>query len=321
MSGMTTTITKLPPSTDLAERLRRNEHSARGTRAENTKRAITADSGVFSKWCVDNRRQNLPADPRTVADFVDAMAEIRKPTTVGRYVSSISTMHRDHDLDSPTKAKVVTDALKRMRRAKGTASTQAKKIGHAELKRLLDACGDDLRGFRDRALLRIAYDSMCRRSELVALTVADIEVDADGTAIATVRRSKGDQEGKGSKRRLEADTVRAVRDWLEVAKIDAGPIFRGIHRGGAVLSRAMSAAQVPRIYRRLATAAGVDPTGLSGHSIRIGAAVDQAEAGISPLLIQQAGGWKSPTMVSRYCEPADLKRGAVARVAKRQGRG
>jgi integrase len=48
----------------------------------------------------------------------------------------------------------------------------------------------------DRALLLLGFAGALRRSELVALDVADLESDADGVRII-IRRSKTDQEGAG----------------------------------------------------------------------------------------------------------------------------
>jgi integrase len=51
-------------------------------------------------------------------------------------------------------------------------------------------------GRRDRALLLIGFAAAMRRSEFVALDVADIE-RVDHGLVVQVRRSKTDQEGEG----------------------------------------------------------------------------------------------------------------------------
>lgn len=43
------------------------------------------------------------------------------------------------------------------------------------LDRLIEATEPGIRGVRDRALLLVAYDTLCRRSELVFLRIEDIE--------------------------------------------------------------------------------------------------------------------------------------------------
>ena len=52
----------------------------------------------------------------------------------------------------------------------------------------------DFKGLRDRALLLLGFAGAFRRSELVALDVADLQF-CDGGLRVTIRRSKTDQEG------------------------------------------------------------------------------------------------------------------------------
>ena len=63
-----------------------------------------------------------------------------------------------------------------------------------DLRRLLDSLPDNLKGVRDRALVLVAFAGAFRRSELVSLDVADVDVTEDGLVV-TLQRSKTDQEG------------------------------------------------------------------------------------------------------------------------------
>ena len=49
---------------------------------------------------------------------------------------------------------------------------------------------------RNRASLAVAYDTLARRSDLVAKDVADLTAEADGHGTVTIRRGKTDQEGR-----------------------------------------------------------------------------------------------------------------------------
>jgi integrase len=60
---------------------------------------------------------------------------------------------------------------------------------------------------RERALLSVGYDTMARRSELVALNIEDFSFLNDGSGRVLIRRSKTDQAGEGSKAYLSPDTV------------------------------------------------------------------------------------------------------------------
>ena len=64
--------------------------------------------------------------------------------------------------------------------------------------------------------------------------------------------------------------------------------------------------------RRRATEAGVEGS-VSGHSLRMGAAVSLAEAGATVSEVQQAGRWQGPTMPARYVREMPAERSPVER--------
>jgi hypothetical protein len=72
----------------------------------------------------------------------------------------------------------------------------------------------------------LGFAGAFRRSELVALNVADLEETEDGLKI-TIRRSKTDQEGHGETiaiiRGGVACPVKAVKAWMQAAAITEGP--------------------------------------------------------------------------------------------------
>jgi hypothetical protein len=76
---------------------------------------------------------------------------------------------------------------------------------------------------------RVGFAGAFRRSELVALDVADLE-QADVGLRVTIRTSKTDQEGEGQTvavaRGDVACPVKALAAWLEAAGISGGPPFR-----------------------------------------------------------------------------------------------
>jgi integrase len=132
--------------------------------------------------------------------------------------------------------------------------------------------GEDLKALRDRALLLIGFAGAFRRSELVALEVADIEETDTGLRV-TIRRSKTDQEGAGTTiaivRGSIACPVAALRAWLTAAGITTGALFRSIRKGGKVGER-LSAQSVAEIVKIRAQRVGLDPAAFAGHSLRAG---------------------------------------------------
>ena len=288
----------------------------------NTERALRADLAVFAAWCRGRRVAVLPAEPSTVAAFVDAMAATRAPATVRRYVASVAVAQRAAGHHVATGTAPVRLAIQRMYRRRGRRQAQARGLTWPLRLRLLEAAGDRLIDLRDRALLGVAYDAMLRRSELVALRVADLEVDRHGGATLLVRRGKSDPEGRGAVAYLARDTVALVREWLARSGTADGALFRSVAKGGRLGAR-LHASQVPRIFKAMARRAGLPPDvaeDFSGHSARVGAAQDMVAAGIELPAILQAGRWKTTTMVNRYGERLLAQRSGAARLARLQGR-
>jgi integrase len=181
---------------------------------------------------------------------------------------------------------------------------------------MLDAAGDRPIDKRNTALLRLAYDTLCRRSELVALDVRDVDMGGEDGGTVLMRRSKTDQEGAGQVRYMASDTSRRVRAWLEAADIAEGPIFRSVRKGGRIADR-LDASEVPAIFADVPLATIRE---ISGHSTRVGAAQDLVGAGIDLGQVMRDGGWRSPEMVARYTRRQAVKPGGMAKLAALQNR-
>jgi integrase len=319
---LTTTATT---TTDLAHaNLARYAKDARGAFAPNTVRALRADNAVFTAWCHAAGVLALPAAPRTVADFIDAMrAASKRPATIRRYVSSIAHLHRAAELPVPSDSNTVKLALRRMMKEDGAAQQQADGLTRRLVDRALHAGGSRLRDLRNRALLAVAYDTLCRRSELVALRRDDLQAESHGGGTLLVRRGKTDQEGAGMVRFLAPDTMKLLHGWIEAAGITEGALFRSVRKGGRV-GNALDPGDVARLFKTMARAAGLTPEQverISGHSSRVGAAQDMAASDrIEMPAIMQAGGWKSPQMVARYTQRQAARRSGAAKLAELQNR-
>lgn len=209
--------------------------------------------------------------------------------------------------DDPTAAPLVSLELKAARKAVGTRQVQARAIrfkgdvidldgpaAGVSLTALIKACRKDMLGARDEALLRVAYDTGCRRSELVAIDISHIDgPDGEGAGTLLIPKSKTDREGQGAHAYLSPPTMRAIDRWRDKGGIDKGPLFRRVETyfDGAVRSVGQDALHPGTIginYKRLIRQA-FEKTLLgamgeselerwvatvSSHSIRVGVALD-----------------------------------------------
>ncbi|MDI1346467.1 MAG: site-specific integrase [Pseudolabrys sp.] len=287
-----------------------------GGYSANTIRCYRADFAIFEAWCRQEGRTALPATPETVAAFVLAQSKSAAPATVSRRRAGIAKIHRLLNLDSPVSTVEVNLATRTVFRQKGRRQDQALGLTGTLKQKLISACPADLQGLRDRALIAVGYDTLCRRAELVQLRVDDLTVKLDGSGTILVRKSKADQFGDGRLAYLSPEALSHLQRWLRAANLNTGPIFRGI-RGAQLMPDALHPYSVARVLKDLARDAGLEKAliaKLSGHSMRVGAAQDMAAAGIDLGAIMHAGGWKSPDMVMRYIEHMEVGKSGMARL-------
>ena len=174
--------------------------------------------------------------------------------------------------------------------------------------------GGALRDLRDAAVLSVMSDGLLRISEARALTVDDVDFEDDGTGRLLIRHSKTDQEGEGAIMFLGPPTVKRLRNWLATAEIHDGLLFRRVYPGDAMVGDSkMNVDSLREIIKQRCEAIGIDE-GVSGHSLRVGAAQSLAAGGASLVELQIAGRWISPQMPGHYARGQLAARGAVARI-------
>lgn len=280
-------------------------------KSDNTLKAYRSDWAEFTAWCDANHVQALPATSETVANYISALAtEGIKASTIQRRLSTISQAHKAAELDTPTKSYRVAMVLDGIKRTIGTAQTGKAAAKVDDITAMVDALDNSTKGLRDRALILVGFAGAFRRSELVALDVADIEFVREGVKI-TIRKSKTDQHGEGRKVGIpygvnEATCpVRALQAWLNVSGITEGAVFRSLSKAGRLLDR-LTAQSVALVVKDQASDAGLDASKFSGHSLRAGFATSAAAAGKNERSIMKQTGHRSEAMVRRYIREGSL---------------
>src|ERR1700735_2573663 len=196
---------------------------AEGAYSPNTLRAQKADGAIFQAFCESRGEPCLPAGPKTIRAFIDDCVQVgKKPATIKRYVATIARVHIAAGLLNPCSSEAVRLGLKRMGRETSARQDQAHPLSWTDIKEFIESAGVGLRADRERAMLCVAYETLARRGELVALSVKDIDFHPDGTGIALIRRGKTDVEGQGRSAYLSRETVRWLKIWLDHAGIREG---------------------------------------------------------------------------------------------------
>ena len=272
--------------------------------SDNSRKSYRSDLKQFLSW-----GGTIPATPEMVAVYLAAHAELHAIATLCRRLVSINKAHVAQGLVSPTNSELVRATLRGIRHTHGSAQRQVAPAIKEDLLAMVAGL-DGIKGIRDKALLLIGFAGAFRRSELVALTVADIEMAQQGMVI-NLQFSKTDQEGRGRKvaipyARGAVCPVLALQSWLTVSGITEGPIFRGVNRHGQIAEARLSAQAVAMVVKECAQAVGLDAAKYAGHSLRAGLVTSAAQLGVSSWKIRAQTGHRSDTMLARYIRDANL---------------
>lgn len=258
----------------------------------------------------------MPASAELLAVWLTELAASGAATsTLDRHLAGIVAAHKVATMPSPREHPALRAVLRGIRRTHGTAPRQASPLLVEDLRAALPR-GDDPRAIRDRALLLLGFASAMRRSELVALDVADLETRAEGLVV-TIRGSKTDQDRRGEAlgiprgRRDGLCPVRAVEAWRTIlASVNpaplAGALFRPVNRWGTVGLGRLTDRAVALLVKEAAERAGFEPVSYSGHSLRAGFATSAAAAGIQERDIMRQTRHRSIAVFRDYVRKGSL---------------
>ena len=320
---MTTAVTRTDQAalTTVATLSEKAYAYALASKADNTKRAYSADWQHFVTWCDRHGLPSLPAAPSTVANYLVELIDPTEPkdpkdpngprkaprraSTIARHLTTISQAHKHAGHESPTTDKTVVSTWQGIKRTHGTHREGKAPTLAADVRRMVETLTTGAKSTRDKALLLLGFAGAFRRSELVALDVADLLFVREGLEV-TIKRSKTDQEGQGTIKAIayapEAAVcpVRAVLDWLNTSQRKTGALFVDVNKAGRIGSDRLSDKAIARLVKDRAAAAGLDPTHYSGHSLRSGHVTTAYDAGADEGSISSVTGHKSVTVLRQY---------------------
>ena len=271
-----------------------------GAFAKNTIRAYRSDFIQYQNWCLRNNLEPIPATADAMATYVDYLSESNKSATIRRRINSLGTVLKLSKNYDPTKQPEVILALKRMHRKIGRAQEQATPLTKTLLNQLLNNCDSRIMGVRNQVLLRLGYETMRRRSELCTFKFRDIDQAPNGKPIIKLNFSKTDQYGVGKVLPISKELSILLNKWSDTLE-NRGYILRSVNRHGHVgsnLNPASISTILKTLQKNLQSEENEQP--LSGHSFRVGAALDLLEQGESIERIMLRGGWQSDSTAMKY---------------------
>jgi integrase len=293
---------------DLQEEAKRH---LKNSKSENTKHAYGTDWKLFSEWCEKNGLQNLPADPETIVYYITFLGKTLKASSIKRKMTAISQRHETAGFSSPTKTPLVKGVWDGLQRTIGIKEEGKDALWLHDLRKIVQSLDlEKTIGIRNRALLVIGWAGAFRRSEIVNLDLEDITFTRDGL-IVHLNRSKTDQKGEGQEVALPYGSnrltcpVRALKDWLEVCKLNSGALFRGVDRHGNIQDR-LTPQSVRLIVKSCCKKVGLNPEHFGAHSLRSGFCSTAARAGKTEHQIMRQTRHKRSDSLQRYIRHGTL---------------
>ncbi|TDE34668.1 tyrosine-type recombinase/integrase [Antarcticimicrobium sediminis] len=276
---------------------------------------------VALRFILDHARDlgtAAPADSARIAGEALIAAGLRKslacpaPATLDRRIASWQAFHRMKNLPSPFEAPMLRQARSKARRAaaRPRAPKSAKPITREVLEQMLEACGGDLRGLRDRAILKLGWASGGRRrSELSNLRREDLsleEFEAKGLIWIHLLQTKSTGREATPRLVLKGRAAKAVARWIVAAEIREGPLFRPISKSGRPLPRPLSSDGIYQIVKHRLKRAGLPVDMASPHGLRSGFLTQAALDGAPVQAAMRLSLHRSMAQAQRYYDDVDI---------------
>jgi site-specific recombinase XerD len=276
--------------------------SLEGAYAPNTIRSYRSDFEHYATWCHKYQYDPFNIHEDKFADYILQMGESLTVATIQRRVASLGSIFNLTKSSNPTKEPVVILTFKKLRRKFGKPQKQATPLTYDILTKLKDVCPDDIVGLRNKLLLQLGYETMRRRSEICQFKFEDLQHHGNHRHALLLRHSKTDQYNQGKIIPISSELSVMILKWSLAIDQDSGHILRSFKRNLSTKSF-LTPASINHILKDLQKQAGLNQIGeLSGHSFRVGAALDLLNKNIPLEKIMLRGGWKSETSAMRYLQ-------------------
>ena len=302
-------------TTDLKSLHEETLNNLKSSKANNTLRAYKSDFKDFGAFCAKHGLNSLPTEPKIVSIYLTYLSKNTKISTLRRRLVSISMVHKLKGYYLDTKHPIIVENLMGIRRVKGSIQIGKKPLLIKHLKILINVINeqktDDLKQLRDKSIILIGFGGGFRRSELISINYEDLEFVPEGLKI-TIRKSKTDQFGEGMIKGLPYFTnenfcpVVNLKKWLEISKIQSGPIFRRFSKGSSLTDNRLTDQSVVLLMKKYLNLAGIENKNFAGHSLRSGFATVAADSGADERSIMAMTGHKTTQMVRRYIREANI---------------
>jgi len=261
----------------------------------------------------------LPATGDSIVRYLADYADQHAISTLKQRLAALAQWHISQGFPDPTKSPTVRQMIKGIRALHPTQEKQAaplllrhleQAVGWLEREASLAAERNDfktvMRHRRDIALVLIGFWRGFRGDELARLQVENIQAEAGVSITFYLPHTKGDRQHLGATFKTPAlkklCPVSAYLNWITVAGLARGPVFRRLDRWGNLAEAGVNPNSMIPMLRRIFQQAGVPAEMYSSHSMRRGFATWASANGWDIKSLMSYVGWKDLKSALRYVD-------------------
>ncbi|MEM8756042.1 MAG: tyrosine-type recombinase/integrase, partial [Pseudomonadota bacterium] len=238
------------------------------------------------------------------------------PATLDRRIATWRAFHGLRGLPSPFDAPLVREARRKARRAATAERGRVRRrlsahpVTRDVLEAVLAPIERDLRGLRDRAILYFGFASGGRRlSEIAGLRRDAVSLDRfgdEGIVDLKLFGTKTTAADDTPALILKGAAAAALADWLRLAEIEGGRVFRAVSKSDRPLPRPLSPAGVRHVFKTRLVAAGFPADYASPHGLRSGFLTEAARQGVPVQAAMRLSLHRSVAQAMAYYDDAEI---------------
>lgn len=272
----------------------------------------------------------LPATGDSIVRYLADYADQHAISTLKQRLAALAQWHITQGFPDPTKTPTVRQMIKGIRTLHPIQEKQAAPLLLRHLEQAVDwlereasiaAERNDfktvMRHRRDIALVLIGFWRGFRGDELARLQVENIQAEAGVGITFYLSHTKGDRQHLGATFKTPAlkklCPVNAYVNWITVAGLVRGPVFRRLDRWGNLADAGVNSNSLIPMLRRIFEQAGVSAEMYSSHSMRRGFATWASKNGWDIKSLMSYVGWKDTKSALRYVDTIGAFGGLAAR--------
>lgn len=279
------------------------------SKSKNTQRAYASAMKRFEEFSKAIGYNPIPTEVKVLSMYVTKLAEEgAKPSTIDAAVAAIKYFNKQNNSTLDTSNNVFSSIMEGIKRTKGTKQDRSTAITKSYLKIMVCNLDMSLQDTRTKAMILIGFSCAMRRSEILNLTVDDIQFFNEGMSV-NIRQSKTDQTKEGQTLYIshasdvELCPIHAVKGWIELSGISEGPLFQSIDCG-SVTGRQLSENAFYVAFNNLVTKSGLEGK-ITPHSLRAGFCTVASYSGVSIERIADHARHKVLDTTRRYIRPVN----------------